>query len=186
MTLLLAAFSSADTWTTVAQISGVATLTFIGALWIGGIVWVSNDIRRRTTDPTLRWLSVAAAAVLFVPGIILYLAMRPAETLADAAERRWDMEVLTRQVSDSPRCPACDRRLRDDFVRCPYCAAQLGANCSSCSRFNAATWVVCPYCGVSHTPPAVAQPQVAATSRRRAATAAPISIMTANGQHPGR
>jgi hypothetical protein len=195
MTLLLAAFDSADTWTTVAQIAGAATLTFIGALWFGGVVWVSNDIRRRTTDPVMRWVSIGAAALLFVPGIILYLAIRPAESLEERTERRWEMDMLAQQAYTTPHCPSCSRRLREDFVRCPYCATALGDTCSSCSRFNTSGWVVCPYCGESKSPALVQTGRetagiagakvrsVTAAGQQRPAAAA-SSGASSNGTHP--
>jgi RNA polymerase subunit RPABC4/transcription elongation factor Spt4 len=147
MSLLLAAIDDAGTWTTVAQAVAVMMLAYLGVLWLAGIFWVVNDIRRRTADPMMQWLSIAAAALFFVPGLLLYIAIRPSETIDDRNERYMEMQMLSHQAGVEPACSNCHRRLREEFVRCPYCAWKLGEPCEACQRVNAAEWVVCPYCG---------------------------------------
>jgi hypothetical protein len=148
---------------------------------MGGVIWVANDIHRRTTDLALRWLSIGVAAFLFVPGIILYLALRPGETLDDRAERRWEMDFLAQQAYSAPACTACGRRLREDFVRCPYCAATLGESCTACSRFNAFSWVVCPYCGESRSAEVMGGRTAVRDHTRPAVSAQPLAR---NGHRP--
>ena len=147
MSYLLVSVDSAGTLTSLAQAAGAIVIAYIGLLWLAGVAWVWGDVSRRTTDAHMRWLAIGLAALLFVPGLLLYVALRPADTIADREERRLEAQVLARQGDAVPACPNCHRRLGDDFVRCPYCAWKLGEQCDSCQRMNLAEWVVCPYCG---------------------------------------
>jgi RNA polymerase subunit RPABC4/transcription elongation factor Spt4 len=83
--------------------------------------------------------------------LLLYVAIRPSETIDDRNERYMEMQMLAHQASFEPACVNCHRRLREEFVRCPYCAWKLGEPCEACQKVNAAEWVVCPYCGVART-----------------------------------
>ena len=46
---------------------------FLAALWLSLIVWTYRDIRARAKDPLGRILAVLIVAVLFLPGIVIYL-----------------------------------------------------------------------------------------------------------------
>ncbi|MBI5287411.1 MAG: zinc ribbon domain-containing protein [Chloroflexi bacterium] len=172
------ALNDASLWALVAQTVGVFAVVAILTLWFASVAWVASDVRRRTTDATEQWLGVLAPVVLFIPGVVLYVAMRPPETLEEAQERRWEMEALALQAAATPTCRVCQRRLRDDFIRCPYCGFALGERCNTCDRFNPAEWVVCAYCGSAkkapvttrravppNPEPAVAQPVIATHGR---------------------
>jgi RNA polymerase subunit RPABC4/transcription elongation factor Spt4 len=160
--LLLVSIDSAETVTTLAQAAGVIAVAYLAVLWLAGVAWVAGDVGRRTRDPGMRWFAIAMAGLFFLPGILVYVAIRPAETLADRAERQLETQMLARQSDSAPSCGNCHRHLREEFVRCPYCAWKLGEHCQACQRVNAAEWVVCPYCGNGREP-------VAATSTRQRA-----------------
>ena len=55
-------------------------IAFLIALWIGLILWVLRDIRSRTRDPFMIILSVLFVIVLFIPGVFVYLFIRPKKT----------------------------------------------------------------------------------------------------------
>ena len=54
---------------------------FIAALWLSLVFWTYRDIRSRARDPLARILAVLVVAVLFLPGIIIYLILRPSRSL---------------------------------------------------------------------------------------------------------
>jgi len=50
---------------------------FLAALWLSLIFWVYRDIRSRTRDVFMRILAILLAAILFLPGIVVYLIPAP-------------------------------------------------------------------------------------------------------------
>ena len=56
---------------------------FLAALWLSLVIWTYRDIRQRARDPLARILAVLVVAVLFLPGIVVYLILRPPRTLEE-------------------------------------------------------------------------------------------------------
>ena len=110
-------------------------------------VWTYRDIRSRTQDITAQVLAVALVLVLQLPGLILYLLMRPKQTLAEKYERALEEEYLRRDIEDDHVCPSCQRGVDSEFIVCPYCLTELRRRCHTCERTVDLTWQVCPYCG---------------------------------------
>jgi hypothetical protein len=54
---------------------------FLAALWLSLIIWTYRDIRARARDPLGRILAVLVVAVLFLPGIVVYMILCPRHTL---------------------------------------------------------------------------------------------------------
>ena len=54
---------------------------FIAALWIALVVWTYRDIRTRARDPLAQTLATLLVAVLSLPGVLVYLILRPQKTL---------------------------------------------------------------------------------------------------------
>lgn len=110
-------------------------------------VWTYRDIRSRTQDITAQVLAVALVLVLQLPGLVLYLLMRPKQTLAEKYERALEEEYLRRDIEDDHVCPNCQRGTDAEFVVCPYCLTELRRRCQTCQRTVDLTWQICPYCG---------------------------------------
>ena len=55
---------------------------FLAALWLSLVIWSYRDIRSRARDPLARILAVLVVAVLFLPGILIYLILRPQRPIA--------------------------------------------------------------------------------------------------------
>ena len=60
---------------------------FIAALWIALVIWTYRDIRSRARDPLVQILSTLLVAVLNLPGILVYLILRPQRTLEEEYQR---------------------------------------------------------------------------------------------------
>ena len=127
-------------------------LTVLGAylvlLWVAFIVWAYRDARSRTKDALFHLLAVALVVILNLPGLVLYLLLRPHETLADSYNRAMEEEAMLRELETQTACPQCKRAVQADFVVCPYCRSVLKQVCPNCQRVLNLRWTVCPYCGL--------------------------------------
>jgi RNA polymerase subunit RPABC4/transcription elongation factor Spt4 len=126
---------------------GIVFAAYYVLLLFAIAVWTYRDIRSRTQDITAQVLAVALVLVLQLPGLILYLLMRPKLTLAEKYERALEEEYLRRDIEDSHVCPNCQRGVESEFIVCPYCVTELRRRCQHCDRTIDLTWQVCPYCG---------------------------------------
>lgn len=144
-----------DTLARLLQIAIAFLLAFSAALWFALIVWTYRDITTRTRSTVAQIASTLLAVVLFVPGVVVYLLLRPRETLREQQDRAVEDEVLFRELDTGQQCAGCGGALRDDFVFCPRCGAQARDACQSCRRLIEISWAVCPFCGHAHTDDAV-------------------------------
>ncbi len=120
---------------------------FAAALWLSLIIWAYRDIRRRARDPLVRILAVLVVAVLFLPGILVYLILRPQRTLEEDFQQTLEEEALLQSIEESSLCPGCGRRVKDDWVACPSCYTRLKKPCHQCGKPIELAWNLCPYCG---------------------------------------
>ncbi len=162
--------------------AGLIAGTWLLLLWLSIIVWAYRDIRDRTRDVGLQVLAVFVVMLFFpgfnIPGLALYMMMRPRETLEEAYSRSLEEEALLREIGDEGLCPSCRRFVERVWRICPFCQTQLKDICGDCEQllsFNC--WVVCPYCtaerkGASRRMDPMPPPAVATASRQKAARAA--------------
>lgn len=120
---------------------------FIIALWVSLVIWTYRDIRSRTRDPLIQTLSALLVAVLNLPGVIVYLILRPQRTLEEEYQRTLEEEALLQALEDLPLCPGCERRVKEDWQVCPNCHTKLKKTCHNCSKFMELSWNICPFCG---------------------------------------
>jgi RNA polymerase subunit RPABC4/transcription elongation factor Spt4 len=121
---------------------------FLAALWLALIIWTWRDIRSRARDPLAQVLATLVVAVLNLPGVLVYLILRPAHTLEEEYQRTLEEEALLASIEDQTLCPGCERRVRDDWQVCPNCHTKLKKSCQHCGKLMELPWNVCPYCGV--------------------------------------
>jgi len=122
---------------------------FIAALWLSLIIWAYRDIRTRTRDPLARILSILVAAILFLPGVLIYLILRPTRTLDEEYQQSLEEEALLQSIEETPLCPGCGRRIQTDWMICPNCNTRLKKPCHQCKRLMELPWNLCPYCGAT-------------------------------------
>lgn len=155
------------------QLSGViiAVLAVVAAvataLWISMIIWTHRDMRARSRDAFAQILAALVVGVLNVPGLLVYLILRPRETLAEQYERALEEEALLQEIEDKKICSGCNHPTKEEWVVCPYCHTKLKKPCAHCGNLLELAWTLCPYC---------AQPQAerARDVRRSEAAAAPV------------
>ena len=120
---------------------------FLVALWLTLIFWTYRDIRSRARDPLLAILAVIIVALLFIPGVLVYLILRPRLTLEDEYQHTLEEEALLQSIEDPPVCPGCGRRIQDNWMLCPSCHTRLKKTCHQCRKLMELSWNLCPYCG---------------------------------------
>lgn len=120
---------------------------FLAALWLALIIWTWRDVRNRARDPLVHILSVLLVAVLFVPGALVYLILRPSRTLEEEYQRTLEEEALLTAIEEQTVCPGCGRRVHEDWQVCPNCQTRLRKPCHNCGRLMELPWNICPYCG---------------------------------------
>jgi RNA polymerase subunit RPABC4/transcription elongation factor Spt4 len=153
----------------------VACLTaLLVAFWIGLVIWTFRDIRARTRD-VFAWLLATLLVLLTGPiGLLLYLLLRPRETLAQSYDRQLEEEALLRDITDRRACPSCQAVTEADWLVCPHCSTELRRSCEGCGKPLDLSWKICPHCatpvvtakaaqqkGREETPPAPAAAAVA-------------------------
>ncbi len=120
---------------------------FLAALWLALVIWTWRDIRNRARDPLAQVLAVLVVAVLNLPGVLVYLILRPSHTLEEEYQRTLEEEALLASIEDQTLCPGCERRVRDDWQVCPNCHTKLKKSCQSCGKLMELPWNICPSCG---------------------------------------
>ncbi|MEO8608992.1 MAG: zinc ribbon domain-containing protein [Chloroflexota bacterium] len=124
----------------------IYAVIIVAAFWLAMIIWAYRDMRARSRD-TLGQLGVALmVALLNVPGLLIYLLLRPRETLGEAYERSLEEEALLQEIEEKPACPGCGQRVQDDWQACPHCHTRLKKPCVQCHELLELSWQLCPYC----------------------------------------
>jgi hypothetical protein len=119
---------------------------FLAALWLALIFWTARDIRKRSRERFMRVLAVIVVALLFLPGVLVYLILRPQRTLEEEYQRSLEEEALLQSIEDTSLCPGCTRRVQSDWLVCPSCHLTLKKTCTHCGRVIDLPWNLCPYC----------------------------------------
>ena len=120
---------------------------FLAALWVSLVVWTYRDIHSRARDPLVQALAAMLVAILNLPGVLVYLILRPPRTLEEEYQRTLEEEALLQALEDLPLCPGCERRVKDDWQVCPNCHTKIKKTCHNCSRLMELSWNICPHCG---------------------------------------
>lgn len=120
---------------------------FLVALWLSLIFWTYRDIRARSRDPLLRILAALVVAILFLPGILVYLIMRPPRTMEEEYQQSLEEEALLQSIEETPLCPGCSRHIQETWTVCPNCQTRLRKTCHHCGKLMELPWNICAFCG---------------------------------------
>jgi RNA polymerase subunit RPABC4/transcription elongation factor Spt4 len=125
--------------------SGLGAL--IAAVWLSLVIWTFRDMRSRSRDPFAQLLAALVVALLPGAGLVVYLILRPPETLAEAYERALEEEALLQEIEERPACPGCSRTVQPNWILCPHCHTRLRKVCPDCNALMELQWNLCPFCG---------------------------------------
>ena len=120
---------------------------FLTALWLSLVFWTLRDIRSRAQDRVLHILAPAIVLLLGPAGLVIYLILRPRNTLDEIYQHTLEEEALLSEIEERPTCPGCSSRTQHDWQICPQCHTRLRKSCSSCGRLMELNWKLCPFCG---------------------------------------
>ncbi len=123
----------------------------LAAFWLAMIIWSYRDMRARSRDSLAQIVVAVMVALLNLPGLLIYIFLRPRETLSEAYERSLEEEALLQEIEDKPACPACGQRVREEWQACPACSTRLKKPCVNCGRVLELSWNLCPYCTANQT-----------------------------------
>ena len=150
-----------STWQDGVAIAVIVLVAYLLVMWVAALVWVYRDVAARSHDPFTQTIGIGLVLIFNLPGLLLYLILRPKDTIADRYDRQLEAEALLHELQDQPTCSACRRRIESDFITCPYCRAALRTPCPSCAKALAFGWVACPYCGLERSNPEPARRAIA-------------------------
>lgn len=118
------------------------------ALWFALVVWTYRDAVQRSRNSLMQVFSTLIVVLFFIPGVVIYLLLRPRESL-DERQQRWvEEEYLAQELDELSICPSCSRGVRDEWIYCPACRFQLRRACQACGRLVETGWEACAFCGV--------------------------------------
>lgn len=135
----------------IVQFALQAIAVYVVILWLAAAYWAFRDMQSRSENPILPYLA-ASLVVLFTPvffvfGVIVYRIIRPQERIGEVYERNLAEEALLAEVEAIQTCPACGRRIHEEWIICPSCRTRLNRVCPSCSRLVGLDWSLCAWCG---------------------------------------
>ena len=126
-------------------------VTFFVFFWLSLVYWTFRDIRSRTQDFLAQILATVLVALFPIGGVLVYMILRPRQTLAEVYERQLEEESLLAEMTDRQTCTNCHARIEGDFQVCPSCGQKLKRPCPKCERLLELRWTFCPYCATNLT-----------------------------------
>jgi RNA polymerase subunit RPABC4/transcription elongation factor Spt4 len=164
------------------KLGALILLSYTLVLWLSAVIWVYRDVKNRTSDQASQVIAVLLVATFNLPGLIVYLVIRPQVSLADAYERSLEAEAVLHELQITANsCQTCRRPIDDDFNICPHCRTLLREPCRSCSRLVRTSWIACPYCAVDRVRP---QPQPVQQRQHADSTDASERPLQRPARHP--
>jgi Double zinc ribbon len=135
----------------IVQLASQLIVIYVVLLWLGTAYWAFRDMQSRTENPIMPYFAAALiiffTPLLFIFAVILYLIVRPRESLAEVYERSLAEESLLAEVEKNELCPVCRDRVDAEWLVCPNCRTRLHRVCPSCNRLAEPTWSLCAFCG---------------------------------------
>ena len=152
--------------------SFVLILLFI-IFWLVIVGWVWIDSSERTSKKGLRFVYMLIAIVLNIPGLIIYLIIRPSETIEEIYWADLERRYLKFETSELGDCPKCGHQLYPGYVFCTNCGFELKKRCPKCNVVINKDHKYCEFCGMQIRDRAIEQekyPDVAVMEQQIMAT----------------
>lgn len=116
------------------------------AFWIVVVGWVWVDSGERSTNTASRVLSVILVGLLNILGLIIYMLLRPRQTIQELYWLDLERRYLKYETNELGDCPNCSTSLQPGFNVCPNCGYQIKKQCSRCNVWVDKSYAYCPFC----------------------------------------
>jgi RNA polymerase subunit RPABC4/transcription elongation factor Spt4 len=133
-------------------------VAFVG-FWFVVLGWVWVDVSERTTNVFAKLASVFLVGVFNILGLVVYLLIRPKQTIQDLYWADLERRYLKYETAELGDCPNCKFSLQPGFNVCPRCSFQIKKQCGRCAVWVDKTFAYCPFCS-SNIGDAVPEPVV--------------------------
>jgi hypothetical protein len=130
----------------VLQVIATFLIAFLVVLWLTLCFWAFRDIQSRTRDMVAQIFATLMVLFLNFPGVLIYMLVRPKETLAQSYERSLQEEYMLQDLEEREICPSCRVKTQPDFLFCFNCRTRLRRECTGCNQLVKVKWASCPYC----------------------------------------
>jgi hypothetical protein len=129
------------------QIFATFLVAFLVVLWMTLCFWTFRDIQARTRDIIAQVFATLLVFFFNIPGVLLYILVRPKETLVQGYERSLQEEYMLQDLEEREICPTCRVKTQPDFQFCFNCRTRLRRECPTCASMIKLKWAACPFCG---------------------------------------
>ncbi len=123
-----------------------AVLVYYIIVWILVLAWVWTDISARTENWFLRILCMVIVSVLSFPGLIIYILIRPKDTVEEIFWSDLERRYLLYETDGLEDCEVCGYSLTPDYIHCPNCGETLKRYCEECEVYVKKEFNYCPFC----------------------------------------
>ncbi|NWJ44717.1 MAG: zinc ribbon domain-containing protein [Chloroflexi bacterium] len=137
----------------VLQIIATFLIAFLVIIWLTLCFWTFRDIQSRTRDIVAQIFATLLVVFFNIPGVLIYLLVRPKHTLEHEYEQKLQEEYMLQDLEEREICPTCRVKTQPDFMYCYSCRTRLRKDCPSCGQVIKLKWHNCPYCGMAQKPP---------------------------------
>jgi hypothetical protein len=129
------------------QVVATFLVAFLVVLWMTLCFWTFRDIQARTRDLLAQVFATLLVFFFNIPGVLLYILVRPKETLVQAYERSLQEEYMLQDLEEREICPTCRVKTQPDYSYCFNCRTRLRRECNNCGSLIKLKWASCPFCG---------------------------------------
>jgi uncharacterized protein (UPF0212 family) len=119
----------------------------LGVFWIVVLYWIWLDSGDRTSNRLVRVGYVLLGLVFNIVGLIIYLIVRPTQTIEEIYWSDLERRYLKFETAELGDCPKCGAQLYPGFRFCPQCRYRLKIKCPSCNVYMDRKYKYCPHCG---------------------------------------
>ena len=140
-------------------VSKVFILIFV-VFWIVVLDWVWMDSGERTTNRKARIIYVLLVLFLNIFGWIIYLIIRPSQTIEQIYWADLERRYLKYETAELGDCIKCGAQLYPGYTYCPKCGLEIKKKCKACDMYIEKDSEYCAFCGQKVTADVVVEEQV--------------------------
>lgn len=115
--------------------------------WIVVLDWVWMDSGERTTNRRARIIYVLLVLFLNVIGWIIYLIIRPSQTIEQIYWADLERRYLKYETAELDDCVKCGTQLYPGYTFCPKCGLEIKMKCKACGTYIEKDSDFCAFCG---------------------------------------